>query len=116
MYYYEPMKKEKLKVETDENGTVTYRNADDERHNPHGPAIVYVDGHKEYWINDKLHNPHGPAVISANGCKVHYINGKLHNPKGPAIVYANGDKEYYINGEELSEAEFTAWQTQQAVK
>jgi hypothetical protein len=83
------MKKETLTVEKDDLGTVTYRNADGELHNPDGPAIIDADGE---W---------------------HYINGQLHNPNGPAVIYANGHKEYYINGEELTKAEFNTWQAQQ---
>jgi hypothetical protein len=83
------MKKETLTVEKDDLGTVTYRNADGELHNPDGPAIIDADGE---W---------------------HYINGQLHNPNGPAVIYANGHKEYYINGEELTKAEFKTWQAQQ---
>jgi hypothetical protein len=86
------MNKETLTVETDEDGTITYRNANGQLHNPDGPAIVCADGE---W---------------------HYINDQLHNPDGPAVIYANSHKEYYINGEELTEAEFTAWQAEQTAK
>ena len=85
------MKKETLTVETDENGTVTYRNAD-----------------------DQLHNPNGPAVVWADGSKYHYINGELHNANGPAVVHSNGDKEYCINDRLLTEAEFKAWQSKRS--
>jgi len=85
------MNKEKLTVETNEDGTVTYRNADGYFHNPHGPAVVCATGGKSYWINDQLHNPNGPAVI-----------------------YPDGDKFYYINDKELSEVEFKAWQAKQS--
>lgn len=47
------MKKETLTVETDENGTTEYRNTSDQRHNPHGPAVIYVGGCKSYYINGK---------------------------------------------------------------
>jgi len=47
------MKKEKLTVETDENGTITYHNADGKLHNPNGPAFISADGYKAYLINDK---------------------------------------------------------------
>jgi hypothetical protein len=47
------MNKGKLTVEKDKNGTIMYRNADGELHNPHGPAIVWADGDKVYWINDE---------------------------------------------------------------
>jgi hypothetical protein len=107
------MEKETLTIYTDEDGRVIYTNADGERHNPHGPAVIWADGSKEYWISGQLHNPHGPAIVYADGYKEHYINDQLHNPHGPAIVYADGKKWYYINDKELSEAEFKAWQVQQ---
>ena len=110
------MKKETLTVETDEHGTIRYRNADGKLHNPHGPAIACATGGKSYWINDQLHNPNGPAIVWANGHKEHWLNGKRHNPNGPAVVFADGDKAYYIKGEELTEAEFKTWQTQQTTK
>ena len=85
------MKKETLTVETGEHGTFTYRNAEGERHNQHGPAVIFADGGKWYYINDKLHNPHGPAVI-----------------------YADGSKTYWINGKRLTETGFKTWQAQQS--
>ena len=110
------MKKETLTVETDENGTTEYLNASDQLHNPHGPAIIWADGCKFYYINDQLHNSDGPAVIRADGDKSYYINGELHNPDGPAIVWADGRKFYYINGKELTETKFKAWQAEQPAK
>ena len=56
--------------------------------------------------NGKLHNPYGPAIIWPNGTKVYYIHGKLHRTDGPAIIYPNGSKEYWVNGKQLSEKEF----------
>jgi len=76
------MNKEKLTVQRDEEGTVTYSNSKGYLHNPYGPAVVGLDGHKEHWFNGQLHNPDGPAVASANGEKWYFINGKLHNPNG----------------------------------
>tara|TARA_R110002153_G_scaffold112287_1_gene254352 strand:- start:33 stop:350 length:318 start_codon:yes stop_codon:yes gene_type:complete len=85
------MKKETLTVETDEDGTVRYYNASDQRHNPDGPAVIRADGYKAYYINDQLHNPHGPAVVRTDGSKAYYINGKY-----------------------LTEAEFKTWQSKQS--
>ena len=47
------MKKETLTVETNSKGTTTYRNASDQLHNPHGPAVVWDNGSKWYYINDQ---------------------------------------------------------------
>ena len=57
-----------------------------------------------------------PAIVGLNGYKSHCINGKLHNPDGPAVVWPSGYKNYFINGEELTEADFKAWQTEQTAK
>ena len=108
------MKKETLTVETNEYGTITYRNASDQLHNPHGPAVVHADGDKAYCINGKPHNPDGPAVVWTKGGKSYYINGKLHNENGPAVVHPDGIKWYYINGKELTETRFKAWQSKQS--
>jgi hypothetical protein len=86
------MNKEKLTVEKDEYGTIRYRNASGELHNPDGPAVV--------WDGDRYY----------------YINGQLHNPHGPAIVDTDGSKAYYINDKELSDAEFKTWQAEQSAK
>ena len=108
------MKKETLTVETDEDGTVRYYNADGNFHNPHGPAVVWDNGDKAYYINGKPHNPDGPAVVWTKGGKSYYINGKLHNENGPAVVHPDGIKWYYINGKELTETGFKAWQAEQS--
>ena len=48
------MKKETLTVNTDEYGTTEYRNAVyDLLHNPDGPAMVWADGSKSYYINGR---------------------------------------------------------------
>ena len=45
----------------------------------------------------KLHRSDGPARIWADGSKEWYINGKLHRTDGPARIWANGIKEWWIN-------------------
>jgi len=87
------MKKETLTVEKNDLGTVIYRNADGRLHNANGPAMVYPNGDKSY-----------------------YINGQLQNPDGPAMVWADGDKAYWINDEYLTEADFKTWQAEQTAK
>jgi len=47
------MNKETLTVETDENGTITHRNASGQLHNAHEPAVIYSDGDKAYYLNGK---------------------------------------------------------------
>jgi hypothetical protein len=68
-------------------------------HREDGPAIEFVNGDKEYWINGeiikrefKYHTEHG-----------YYEGDKFiwHREDGPAVECKNGDKEYWINGEKV---------------
>lgn len=36
-------------------------------HREDGPALEYIDGHKEWRINNELHREDGPAVEYADG-------------------------------------------------
>lgn len=93
-------------------------------HNLYGPAIIRLNGTKEWWVdgirnhptyfdyptivclngdkmwhyNNKLHRIIGPAVIKTDGIQEWYFNGLLHNSCGPAITYPNGIEIWYFNG------------------
>ena len=47
------------------------------------------------------HREDGPAIIWSNGPKEWWVNGKLHRLDGPAFIYHNS-KEWWINGKRLS--------------
>ena len=55
---------------------VAYRNAVGKLHHIDGPAIEYVDGRKEWWIDGKRHRLDGPAIEWADGTKEWCINGQ----------------------------------------
>ena len=63
--------------------------------------IIYYKKNTKIW-----HNPYGPAIIWKNGAKFYYIEGVPHRLDGPAIIYFNGDTRYYINNKGLSKEEF----------
>ena len=67
-------------------------------HREDGPAIVYANGSKSWYINGKCHREDGPAIVYASGSKTWYLNGKCHREDGPAFEYADGSKEWFING------------------
>lgn len=46
-------------------------------HREGGPAVEYIDGGREWWINGKLHREDGPALEYNNGDKFWWHNGKL---------------------------------------
>ena len=48
-------------------------------------------------MNGKRHREDGPAVIWANGTKSWYMNGKQHREDGPAIERADGSKSWWLN-------------------
>jgi len=88
------------------NGDIIFKNKKDLLHREDGPAIAYVNGTKEWWLNGKRHRTDGPAIENINGNKEWYLNGKLHREDGPAIEYNDGDKEWYLNDKAISENEF----------
>ena len=52
------------------------------------------------------HNPYGPAIIYKDGAKFYFIDGNRHRLDGPAAIWPNGCKYYYINNEYLTKKEF----------
>jgi len=57
--------------------------------------IMFVNEHK------KFHREDGPALILLNGTKEFRQNGLLHRTDGPAIEYSNGAKIWYIEGKHI---------------
>lgn len=72
----------------------------DRLHNTSAPAIEYINGSEEWYVNGVKHREKGPAVIYSSGTKLWYYKGKLHREDGPAVVSCNGTKIWYIHGEE----------------
>jgi len=66
-------------------------------HREDGPAIEYVNGTKQWWVNGNLHREDGPAIEGADGTKEWFLNGQRHREDGPAIEYANGYDSWYLN-------------------
>lgn len=48
------------------------------------------------------HRLDGPATIYSNGDKSWYVNGEPHRIDGPAVECSDGYKEWWINGARLS--------------
>jgi hypothetical protein len=88
----------KSKLITHRNGDEYWELPNGKMHREDGPAVVYFDGDKEWWINGKLHRKNGPAVEINNGDEEWWLDGKLHREDGPAIEYSGGSKSWYLNG------------------
>jgi len=63
----------------DEYGTLRWYNKDGQLHRDNDlPAVIYLDGYKEWWINGELHRENDmPAIIYEDGSKEWYINGEV---------------------------------------
>jgi hypothetical protein len=70
-------------------------------HREDGPAVIYDNGFKEWYLNGKRHREDGPAIIWENGTKKWYLNGKLHREDGPAVIYSDGSQYWWKNGVEV---------------
>jgi hypothetical protein len=93
-------------VEYVDGGKEWYLNG--KRHREDGPAIEYADGRKAWYINGERHREDGPAVEHTEGYKAWFINGELHREDGPAVEDANGFKAWYLNDKRLTEEKFNA--------
>lgn len=76
-------------------------------HREDGPAITWVDGVIEYWIEGQLHRENGPAIIWHNNTVEYYIKGKRHREDGPAIIHLGQKEQFYLDDVELSKKDFT---------
>jgi hypothetical protein len=98
---------EEVRVHTDEHGVTRkeirpYNRVRFKKHCDDGPAIIYPNGDKEWWVNGKLHRLEGPAIES-NHEKPQWVdqwwcNGMLHRHDGPAIVRWDGMNKWYTWG------------------
>ena len=62
------------------------------------PVKVTVNRDGTYILEGKRHCLDGPAVVFPDGTKMWYLNNKRHRVDGPAIEWADGRKEYFIEG------------------
>lgn len=82
-------------------GTRLYHNNAGQLHRIGGPAVEWIDGDKEWFVEDELHREDGPAIELSNGTKKWYRKGKLHREDGPAVEYPYGEKQWWLNGQRI---------------
>ena len=63
-----------------------------------GPAIIRVDGTKEWYFNGQRHRIGEPAFEGSNGAKSWWLFDKLHRINGPAYEGFSGYKEWWFDG------------------
>lgn len=82
--------------------------SNDTLHNTEGPAVIFENGRKLYYLWDcliKEELPDGtiidydsPRVEKTDSCIEYYNYEKLHSTDGPAVIYSNGDKYWFQYG------------------
>lgn len=93
-----------LSVKKTKAGTFCYLDSDQTiLHCENGPAITWINGSQEWYVNGARHRNNAPAVVFAFGGEKWYRNNQLHNPNGPAIVDALGNKLYYLYDVQIPE-------------
>ena len=60
------------------------------------------------WLSKSggFHREDGPAIVWDNGTKHWYINDKRHREDGPAVEWGDGLRAWYVNGEYLTKDGF----------
>ena len=83
-------------------GTKYWRNERRYLHREDGPAVIWPNGNKEWWLNGNRHREDGPAVECADGGKEWWLNGVQHRNDGPAVMSSDGkDCRWFINGKRI---------------
>ena len=94
----------------DSEGNKRWYNEQGELHREDGPAVEYLNGTKEWYLNGKLHREDGPAFEWADGTKEWWLNGLLHREDGPAVEWKDGYKSWWLNDKRYTEEEFALLQ------
>lgn len=67
-------------------------------------------GSRVHYVNDCIHNENGPAIIRVNGFKEWFKYGKHHREDGPAIEDGDGYKQWWYEGKCIGTSN---WYTQE---
>jgi hypothetical protein len=96
-------------METDKYGTKSWRNSRGKLHRTDGPAVEWLNGDKEWWVEGKRHRADGPAVECLDGYKAWWVRGKRHRTDGPAVEQVDGHKEWWVEGKCLGDDDEGFW-------
>lgn len=78
------------------------------KHKVDGPAVLYNNGARAWFIHGKRHRLDGPAEVGRD-YQQWWVDGKRHRIDGPAIDYNNGEKQWFVNGRRFTEDEFNLY-------
>ena len=93
-------------TEIKKHGSATIYYKEGKVHREDGPAIIYENGTKKWYVNDLRHREGSPAIEWADGDRMWFDHDKLHRVNGPAIERKDGNHSWYLNGVEYSYEDF----------
>jgi hypothetical protein len=80
-----------------------------ERHRVDGPAVIRRDSrHHEWFLHGQWHRVDGPAVNYADGSRVWCLHGLWHRVDGPAAIYPDGSCEWWLHDRDITK-EVDVW-------
>ena len=80
-------------------------------HREDGPAIEHSIGYSAWYLKGKKHRIDGPALIWINGDKEWWVNDELHREDGPAVEHSDGFTAWYLNDIQITEEKYNQWLT-----
>ncbi len=80
------------------NKEVKWEDKRGKQHRENGPALISIDGTREWYRHGKLDREDGPAVVMLDGTQGWYQRGYLHRGGGPAVVGSDGTQVWYQHG------------------
>lgn len=96
----------KYRVVVDLYGAHRYYNQNNQLHRENGPAVVFEDNSRQWYLNGKLHRENGPAIEWGDRAGYWYKHGLMHRTDGPAVIWPDGATEWWLNGVKYTEQEF----------
>jgi hypothetical protein len=79
------------------NGARVWYDEKGDYHRVDGPAVIWSDETKQWYMHGKRHRIGGPAIEWKNGSREWYVNDQLHRTDGPAIELVDGTVEWWVN-------------------
>jgi len=73
-------------------GRIEWQDERGRRHRADGPAVVYPDGSKEWWLEGRLSRSDGPAIEDASGWCEWWIAGRDASSSHPVLLRARREE------------------------
>lgn len=83
-------------------GHKVWKNKKGEYHRENGPAVIWKNNRREWWVNGQRHRLEGPAIEWKDGSKSWYVNNEPHRIEGPAVEWGMY-KKWWVGGKPITD-------------